>query len=92
MSLKSAETRAVVVPAWDLIGHEGKFRLVGGHRIYEGVMYDLRTARSNRVRLAYLVADERGLRQINRYVDPDTPVEVIEDFDADPSEFDGTVA
>ena len=63
-------------PAYELIGQEGQFRLPGGRAVYEGVMYDDATARSNRVRLARL--DTRnGLHQVNRWVDWDQPIEVI---------------
>jgi hypothetical protein len=65
--------------AWDLIGEEGQFRLIGGRSTYEAVMYNDATAKSNKVRLAKLVADPHryGIRQVNRYVDPDTLVEVL---------------
>lgn len=65
--------------AYDLIGAEGRFRLPGGRTIYEAVCYLGDRARSSRVRLARLVADDDGLRQINRYVDWDQPIEVLED-------------
>jgi len=65
------------VPAYELIGSEGRFRLVGGRTIYEAVCYLGASARSSRVRLARLVADERGLRQINRYVDWNAQIEVL---------------
>lgn len=73
-----------IKPAWDLIGHEGSFRLVGGRTVYEAVLF-IDNGRSAKVRLARLVSEPDGLRQINRYVDPETPVEVLNDFDEDES-------
>jgi hypothetical protein len=70
-------------PACELIGHEGEFRLPGGRRVYDGVVYNDATARSNRVRLAYLKSTPEGLHQVNRWVDWDQPVEVIKDHTAD---------
>jgi hypothetical protein len=64
--------------AWELIGHEGQFRLPGGRAVYEAVMYDEASARGIRPRLARLET-RGGLRQVNRWVDPDQPVEVIAD-------------
>lgn len=63
--------------AWDLIGQEGAFRIRGGRSVYEAAFYAPRDG--NRVRLARLVATERGIRQINRWVDPDTEIEVLEE-------------
>jgi hypothetical protein len=65
-----------VRPACDLIGHEGRFRLPGGRTVYEAVLYDEATARGARPRLARLET-AGGLRQVNRWVDWDQPVEVI---------------
>lgn len=67
--------------AWDLIGHEGKFRLIGGRTVYEAVLFNDATSTSGRPRLARLDVSGEWPRQINRYVDPDTEVEVLEDFD-----------
>jgi len=66
------------VIAWDLIGELGAFRLPGGHTVYESVLYSCETARSNKVRLARLTSKDGYLHQINRYVDPDQIVEVLE--------------
>ena len=65
--------------AHDLIGYDGPewIRIVGGRTLYESVCVLDGYDGSGNVRLVRLVADERGLRQINRYVDPDTPVELI---------------
>lgn len=63
-----------IVPAYELIGREGQFRLPGGHRVYEAALYNDARARSDRVRLAYLTPE---LRQVNRYVDWESPVEVL---------------
>lgn len=74
------------VPACELVGHEGAFRLPGGRRTYEAVLYNVATARSGRVRLARIVPTPGGLglRQINRWVDWEQPVVVIEDYSEEP--------
>jgi len=64
-------------PAFELIGREGQFRLSGGRTIYEAVMYNESSARSDRVRLAR-IDTANGIRQINRWVDWHQPIEVIE--------------
>lgn len=66
--------------AHDLIGYDGDqyIRIVGGRTLYETVMVLDGYDGSGNVRLCKLVADERGLRQINRYVDPDTRVELVD--------------
>lgn len=61
--------------AWDFIGYDGDYylRLVGGRAKYEtAIFYD--DTRGEKVKLARL---DGSLRQVNRYVDPDTPVEVV---------------
>lgn len=71
--------------AWDLIGFdgsEGLVRIKGGRTLYEAVDYnDARGGQT--VKLARLVTvihnGQPRLRQINRYVDPDTELEVIPD-------------
>lgn len=75
---------APVVTAWTLVGESGEFRLVGGRAVYEAVDYNDETGGEN-VRLAKVVSDERGLRRINRYVDPDALVEVLT-LDTTPNE------
>lgn len=50
-------------------------RIVGGRTLYEAVVFNDGT-HGHRVRLDRLTND---LRVVNRYVDPDTPMEVIED-------------
>jgi hypothetical protein len=72
-----------IVPAHELIGHEGQFRLPGGRAIYSDVMYDDVASRSDRPRLARLDSTPTGLRQINRWVDWEQPVEVLRDFTAE---------
>lgn len=69
---------AVIRPACELIGSEGRYRLPGGRAEYEAVMYDEATARGSRPRLARLEVTADGIRQVNRWVDWDQPVEVIE--------------
>jgi hypothetical protein len=67
---------AEYVKAWDLIGDEGSFRIKGGRTVYEAVMYNEATARGDKVRLARVETCD-GIRQVNRWVDPDTLIEVI---------------
>lgn len=64
--------------AHDLIGYDGPdyIRIVGGRTLYETVIY-WDGQRSPQVKLAKLVSDARGLHTIIRYVDPDTPVELV---------------
>lgn len=69
------------VPAYELIGHEGVYRLPGGRARYEAVLYNDATARGTRVRLARLEATaDGGLHQVNRWVDWDAIVEVIVEY------------
>lgn len=70
-------------PACELIGYEGSFRLPGGRTIYEAVMWDGSRTTSARPRLARLVAGDDGIRQINRYVDWEQPIEVLADQEDD---------
>ena len=70
-------------PACELIGHEGQFRLPGGRAVYDAVMYDGASARGVRPRLARLDTSRGYIRQINRYVDWDDPIEVIRDVTAE---------
>lgn len=65
-----------VLTAWDFIGYDGDhyLRIVGGRAKYETAIFSDDT-RGDQVKLARL--DEGSLRQVNRYVDPDTPVEVV---------------
>ena len=67
-----------VVPACELIGASGAFRLLGGRTVYDPVMFDAATVRGDRVRLVRLDVSSGRLRQINRYVDWDQPLEVLE--------------
>ena len=69
--------------AWDLIGFGGAIdgrpadvRIIGGTALYEAVDYNDDTP-GCRVRLARLEVTADGFRQINRYVDPDTPLEIV---------------
>lgn len=65
--------------AWDLIGFDGTsgmVRVVGGRALYEAV--DYQDSRGGKlVRLSRLDVTAGGLRQVDRYVDPDTPLEVV---------------
>ena len=70
--------------AWDLIGwDDGLIRLRGGRALYEAVMYNC--ARDGRcVKIARLEADTQAdgrpcVREVSRYVDPTTVVEVMEE-------------
>lgn len=63
--------------AWDVIGHDGDeyIRIVGGRTLYEtAIFYD--NMPGERVKLARLDTTD-GLHQVNRYVDADTPVELV---------------
>lgn len=61
--------------AWDLIGwDDGLIRIKGGTSVYEAVIFYDDTPGDN-VKLARVVDDGRRLRQVNRYVDPDTELE-----------------
>lgn len=51
-------------------------RIKGGRTLYESVVFNDDT-RGDRVRLDRLVAEQDGLRVVNRYVDPDTELEVV---------------
>lgn len=67
--------------AWDAIGRvppTHRLRIVGGRALYEDAAFNDETGRTH-VRLARLDTDEFGLQQVNRYVDPDTPVELVRD-------------
>jgi hypothetical protein len=64
--------------AFDLIGYEGDqwIRVIGGRTLYESVLVrDGYTDGS--VRLTRIVVDQDGIRQLNRYVDPETAVELV---------------
>lgn len=67
--------------AWDFIGFDGTgghVRIVGGRTLYEAVDYN--DSRGGKlVRLARLEVEAWGLHQVNRYVDPDTPLEFVPD-------------
>lgn len=73
--------------AWDLIGFDGRdgyVRVVGGRALYESVDFRDDTP-GGQVRLSRLdhvtvTGEPNGpwqLRQVNRYVDPDTQLEVV---------------
>lgn len=67
--------------AWDVIGYDGPahIRIAGGRTLYEtAFFYD--NGRTHNVRLARLDTKD-GLRQVNRYVDPDTEVELVQPCD-----------
>lgn len=67
--------------AWDMIGfdgQEGTVRVVGGRALYESVDYD--DSRAGRmVRLSRLDVGALGLKQVTRYVEPDTDLELVLD-------------
>ncbi len=63
--------------AWDLIGDEGSFRILGGRTVYEAVEY---VSTEESVKLAYLAPTDDGIRQVSRYVHPETPIEVLRNF------------
>ncbi len=69
--------------AWDLIGFDSEWegetagvRIKGGRTVYEAVMFN-DGARSEKPRLARLDTSDGYLRQVNRWVDADTIVEVV---------------
>lgn len=69
--------------AWNLIGFDSEWngqtaeiRVKGGRTLYEAVLF-IDNGRSERPRLARLEVSREGLRQINRYVDPDTVCEIV---------------
>lgn len=64
--------------AWSLIGFEGPdyVRIVGGRTKYENVMFN-DNGRQQKVLLAYLDTTGGNLHQVNRYVDPDTLLEIV---------------
>jgi hypothetical protein len=67
--------------AFDLIGYDGDqyIRIVGGRSLYETVSVADGYEGHENVRLVRIIADGYGIRQINRYVSPDTPVELVSD-------------
>ena len=68
-----------VMTAWELVGAHGRFRIVGGRTEYEGIDYRDDTA-GTKVRISRLV-EGGGFRQVDRWIDPDTQIEVIERWD-----------
>ena len=65
--------------AHDLIGYDGPdwIRVVGGRAVYETVLVKDGYQGGN-VRLVRLELDRHAsLHQVNRYVHPDTPVELV---------------
>lgn len=67
------------VRAFELIGYEGNksIRIVGGRALYETVIYN-DGQRSDKVKLARLDVGRYGLQTTLRWVDPDTPVELVD--------------
>lgn len=73
-------TRAAT--AWDSIGHDGgAFRIQNGTALYDAVIYNCATARSNNVVLArlgnYVGTKPVGVEQHSRRVHPDTLLEFL---------------
>lgn len=65
--------------AWDAIGYDGDgyLRIVGGRTLYEAATFYDNTP-GDRVKLSRLDTTSDGLlRQVNRYVDPDTLLEEV---------------
>lgn len=63
--------------AWELIGwDDGLIRIVGGRTTYEAVMYNAAND-GRKVKLAKLKPEMRGIREVKRYVDPETKIEII---------------
>ncbi len=70
--------------AWDLIGWEdGLVRIHGGRALYEAVMYDCsRDGRMVKLARVESVMCDDGVyrvREVRRYVAPDTVIEVMEE-------------
>ena len=65
-------------PAWDFIGYDGPdaVRILGGRALYDAVIFYDDTP-GDRVKLARLDAGADGIRQVNRYVDPDTIIQIV---------------
>ena len=64
--------------AWDAIGwDDGKIKIKGGRAIYEAIFAVEGRRGQSLCKLARLASDERGLYQLNRYVDPDTEIEFL---------------
>lgn len=73
----------MTLTAWDLIGFPRTagedqlwIRVQGGRALYEAASFD-DSGRATRVRLSRLDVTPDGLHQVDRYVDPDTVVEVV---------------
>ena len=66
--------------AWDAIGWDnGPFRIKGGRAIYQAVMFNCAT-HGDQVKLARLeVTADRKIREVSRYVAPETMLEFIEE-------------
>lgn len=71
--------------AWESIGHDGTFRIKGGHALYDAVIYNCGQREGRQVTLARLGQyrpewghNPRGLEQTNRRVEPDTILEFLE--------------
>lgn len=67
-----------VYSAWDLIGFDSEngchLRIRGGRALYDAAMFN--DAKGYNVKLARLDTLD-GLREVSRYVDPDTEIEVV---------------
>lgn len=78
-------TATLTATAWELIGFDGadgeSVRVAGGRALYEAVVFNDATP-GEMVRLDRLEVSAGGLRVVNRYVDPDTLLEVVADGDA----------
>lgn len=69
--------------AWKEIGWDnGPLRIKGGRAIYQAVMHNCATARSDNVKLArlgeYHGATCQGLREVCQYVGPDVVLEFLQ--------------
>lgn len=64
--------------AWDLIGWDnGKIRIKNGRVLYEAVIYNSQFG-GNKVKLARLeVTSDNKIKEVSRWVDPDTLIEVL---------------
>jgi hypothetical protein len=73
----SAPTVVRTVTAWDLIGDVGEFRVAGGTAIYEEVNHNHRRGGKVKLQRAEPGYPGEAPRVVTRYVDGETPIEVL---------------
>ncbi len=66
-----------IMTAWELIGFDGLVRIKGGRAVYDAVTYYDDTP-GEMVKLSRLeTSDEKGIYQVNRWVRPETELEIV---------------